>query len=100
MGRARMRRVLVNSLVVYGLPVAVILVGFVVGRNFWFSPHSYGWLILFTSLLFSLGAQLIRIARSPSKVTAMMDSLISLALFVALSVALLELMPNYWPNWS
>jgi hypothetical protein len=47
-----------------------------------------------------LGAQPIRIARSPTKLVATVDAVFSLALFLVIFVGLFELMPNYWPAWE
>ena len=96
-----MRRIVVNYSVVYGPPTAVILIGYAMGRNVWFSAHGgLGWLILYLCVPFSLGAQLIRIARSTTKIAGFVDACISLVLFVVVFVALFELMPNYWPGWE
>jgi hypothetical protein len=95
-----LKRIVVNYLAVYGLPTAVILVGFAVGQNSWFSPHSYGWLLLYLCLPVSLAVQLIRIVRSPMKLHAIANAAASFGLFVAVFVVLMELMPNYWPDWA
>ena len=95
-----LRRLAWNYLLVFGLPTLVTLVGFFVGKNYWFNPHSYGWPLLLLSLLFSVAAQLMRIARSETKSLAVLDGAISLVAFALIFVALFALMPNYWPDWS
>jgi hypothetical protein len=94
------RGICINFFVVYGLPTIAVLIGFPVGRNVWFTPHSGGWLLLFVCLVFSLIAQFVRIARSRTKIAESVNGAVSLALFVILFTVLMELMPNYWPNWS
>jgi hypothetical protein len=92
------RRLMVNYLVVFGLPTLVVLSGFYFGKNVLFSAHSaIGLMLLFLSLLIALGAQLIRIAGSPRKWLTAGDALVSIVAFALIFGVLYALMPNQWP---
>jgi hypothetical protein len=93
---------MITYLIVCGLATAVILLGYVMGRNVLFSPHGgMGWLFVVIALAGGAIAGAIGAAMQPKgrKAAKLFQVLVCLALFVAISIPLIRLMPNAWNNW-
>jgi hypothetical protein len=98
----RMKQFAITYGIVGGGPTAVILFGYLVGRNFLFSPHGgLGWLLAAFLLVCGIVCGLIYAVSRPvgQKLTTLLLVLGCLPLFFGLAFVLIVCMPDAWNHW-
>lgn len=86
----------------YGAALFILILGFVVGRNVFFSPHGgLGWIMVPLALVVGLVVRVIEIvfSKSPPRIQGISNLFLGFVLFCVVAAMLFALMPNAWNNW-
>ncbi len=97
-----MKKFAITYGIVCGGPTAVVLFGYLVGRNFLFSAHGgLGWLLAAFLLLCGIVGGLIFAGSQASgqKLITLLQVILCLPIFFGMAFVLIICMPDAWNNW-